>query len=726
MKMQKPLRLSLYLLALVALFYLAHPLSLHAQQDSSQAQIRDLQGKQKVLETKTKTLLARLVEERENILEKMRLETIKKMEEWEDDPEYLNGQGLAAAIYNAEEVAKGYGMKVEKLRAMYQATKKMILGLEMTGKCGEGSPHLKDMEEAIDSVSETVRGALDFFGLASNEEERLACVQAEKLKLYREVNRAYIYALTAKSAKDSAKGFRQYAQSILNISGSDAKFLAEQAEKMAKTQDTVVMIFEMTPIIGDLLDLYKLGVGTNALGDKASEFDRALTAVFLFTPGIAEQAFKRYPEIFLGMKSFVGELVQPAGGFFDRLIVKTGKNLSDVKKRAGDLWDEMLRVEKELSGKAAGKVSNVYGESMDAIWARMRRMPGFNATSEMAIQASHMVRSHADAMIEVAARRGEVIMFRPFSAQGTQAMEEAIESGNRLVTKWIDVKPKSASNPLLGAAIPINPALSKYEKALREARALKDMEKVAEIQRDIKKMKKEVNSLFAKTDHKGNKLVDKMAATFNDGGVQKKVLWAPDAEGNVVMGVRNADGKLFDPITNKVFDIDADTAKEVLIFTDPKGGKILPDYDMFAVGSKARPNDRVIAPNGAILDEVSVNAGKQGGLSQLNQQTISDINSTVKVKTGVGGEVVHHGPANFWKDKPDYPITVFMPNSTVKSIPQGPPGDPDKYIKDFFHALKQEGYQGFNPHPAWGWPPYNPRYGYRTVEEAQALARSAQ
>lgn len=715
------------------------------------AQIQLLQEKQLQLSADTASLLKRLVVERANLLEEMRKQVRATMEEWENDPDYLNGQGLKAALFNAEAVAEGFGLDVEHLNKMYLASKKMILGLEMTGRCGEGSPQLDAIGDAVENVSETAKGAMEVFGLAASEEERMACVQTEKLKLYREVNRAYIYALTAESAAISAEGFRRYAGLISNIAGSDSAFLADQAVKMAETQDTVMIAFELTPVVGDLIELYRFGTGTDVLGGKISEFDRVLTGVLLFTPEVVEQLFKRYPKIFDSMKSFIKELVYPAGGFFDSAIIRSGQELSSIKRKAGEIWAQMLTLEKELLERIDGKVRDVVSENVDAIWKRLESMPGARRTQIMAIDASNMITPHVEAMREVAKKRGEILMFRPFNPLGKKAMADVIEraklEGGRLATKWMDVKPKSSSNPILGAAIPVNPRLSKFDDALREARASGDAAALAKVEDDIEEMLTTVQELFAKTDGKGNPLVTQIPAQhINPNGDAVDILWAPDGAGNPVMGILNDAGDIVDPKTMRSLGADASRAERVMIIADPSSAKILPDYDMFAVGSKARANDptvlnkgerfnssltandpyghnrEVLDKRGNVVNQESVFTESLGGLNRNNLDVMTDVNEAVYRKSGVKGDVVHHGPANFWKEAPDYPVTVFMPNGDVKSILQGPANDPDKWSKEFFHALKQEGYSGFNPHPDWGWPAYNPRHGYKTMDE---VARDA-
>ena len=101
------------------------------------ARTTPLELKHKQLKQDTSALLKRLIAERAKVLEEMRKQARADMAEWENDPNYLNGQGLKAALLTSEAVAEGYGFDVPKLREMYQVTKKSILGLEMVTKCGK-------------------------------------------------------------------------------------------------------------------------------------------------------------------------------------------------------------------------------------------------------------------------------------------------------------------------------------------------------------------------------------------------------------------------------------------------------------------------------------------------------------------------------------------------------------------------------------------------------------
>ncbi len=677
-----------------------------------------LEQKQKGLQDTSDDLLKRLIQEQAKELERMRLKTRSDMDEWENDPDYINGVGLKASLYNAREVALGYGFDVERLQKMYALTKAQILNLEMVGKCGEGDPQLKLMGDTVESISSTTKGAMDWFGFAANEEKRLACVQTQKLKLYKEVNRAYIYALTAKSAQESADSFRNYANIIQRSMGSDASFLVEQAKKRAAEQENVVLIFELTPVVGDLLDLFALGTGTNALGVKLTDAEYAVTMITFLTPEVASQLFKRYPETFTAMKSFVGDLIKPKGGFFDSIIIRTGQEIAPYKEKLRKTFDEMIGLEDEIAEKIVGKVVRVTGESVDAITKRLSKMPppmrnGLRISVE---QASNMIPKHFAAMREVAMKKpgGKLLMFRPFNELGFGAMEEAVEvaykNNRKISTKWMDVKPKSSSNPLLGAGIPADPSLSKLNDALIDAKEVGNLAAIAKAEKEIAEMNKLADDLFTLTDTQGRKIVNKANAKYNE----VDVMWAVDTDGNKVIGIIDDQGRLYDPLQDKKFEITT-KPKNVEIILDKNSQKVLPDYDILAVGVKSGNGT-----DGVVVEKV---AGL-GNINRQNLETITEINTAVYEKTLVRGDVVHHGAANAWKDPPDYPITAFLPDGSVVSITEGPGNNPALYLKDFIHQQKKLGLTGIDPDPRWEWPSYDPYYGFRT--EAEKLAMDAE
>ena len=95
------------------------------------------------------------------------------------------------------------------------------------------------------------------------------------------------------------------------------------------------------------------------------------------------------------------------------------------------------------------------------------------------------------------------------------------------------------------------------------------------------------------------------------------------------MGVLDQNGKLFDPISMRSLDVDPMELDRVMVIASPEGNKVLPDYDMFAVGSISRPNDKVIGPKGEIVDEQAPFVAGLGSISRDNLDTMTDINEAV-------------------------------------------------------------------------------------------------
>ena len=420
------------------------------------------------------------------------------------------------------------------------------------------------------------------------------------------------------------------------------------------------------------------------------------------------------------MKSFIGDLVKPKGGFFDSIIIRTGQEIAPYKEKLRKTFSEMLGLEDEIAQNIVGKVVHVAGESVDAIAVRLSKMPPpmRNGMRMSAEEASNMIPKHIAAMRDVAmgvnGGPGKLLMFRPFNELGHDAMEEAVETAlknqGKISTKWMDVKPKSSSNPLLSAGIPADPSLSKLNDALIYARQTGDLAAIAKAEKEIADMDILANDLFALTDTQGRKIVNKTNAKFKDADV----MWAVDTDGNKVIGILDEQGRLYDPIQNKHFDITTEP-KNVEIILDKNNQKVLPDYDVLAVGVKSGNG-----VDGVVVEKVQ----GLGNINRQNLDTMTEINDTVYRKTQVRGDVVHHGAANAWKDPPDYPITAFLPDGSIKSIPRGPDDNPALYLKDFIHQQKSSGLTGIDPDPRWGWPPYDPHYGFRT--EAEKLAMDAQ
>ena len=187
------------------------------------------------------------------------------------------------------------------------------------------------------------------------------------------------------------------------------------------------------------------------------------------------------------------------------------------------------------------------------------------------------------------------------------------------------------------------------------------------------------------------------------------------------MGILNDVGDLINPKNLKKYDVDVATVKDVEILTNLSGTKILPDYDTFAIGSKSLSGNGARNAAGDLIDESTIYVNNLGNIDRRNLDAMTDINAEIAKATGVKGNLVHHGAANAWTDLPDFPITIIMPDRQVLSIPEGPASNPFLWIQEEFHRQTRLGNKGLTPDPSWGWPDYDPRFGYKTPAEKSAM-----
>lgn len=131
----------------------------------------------------------------------------------------------------------------------------------------------------------------------------------------------------------------------------------------------------------------------------------------------------------------------------------------------------------------------------------------------------------------------------------------------------------------------------------------------------------------------------------------------------------------------------------VRVLADPVTKKpITADYDLLAVGTKKPEMLQVPDP-----DLGNITAGGRRLKDDINHSVVSGNRS-------VENPVVHHGPANEAPVNPgiNYPVTAYEPNGNVISIPKGPAGSEDQFLKQYFNNMNQRGYH-MQPHPEWGW-----------------------
>lgn len=167
------------------------------------------------------------------------------------------------------------------------------------------------------------------------------------------------------------------------------------------------------------------------------------------------------------------------------------------------------------------------------------------------------------------------------------------------------------------------------------------------------------------------------------------------------------------------------------------GGKcITADYDFLAFGQKGPHVSPDFNPN-------------TGFITKEQEEILAEVNKAAKDAGYAGGNVSHHGAETFYPGSPgamkvDPVVTALDPKKGMVTIPrcdidcmdkwcmttklcnglpvcgQVPkqpcmPVDPDRLLKDFFHAKRLEGYN-LDPNPVWNWGNYRVTSGWTVGE----------
>ena len=155
----------------------------------------------------------------------------------------------------------------------------------------------------------------------------------------------------------------------------------------------------------------------------------------------------------------------------------------------------------------------------------------------------------------------------------------------------------------------------------------------------------------------------------------REVVKVSDAAGNVQVRYRDELGRL--PPGVKVEPV------EVLI--DPATGKYLTaDADLLGVGT-ARSQGKIHA-----------DAAVQGSVSDAELATAFQANVHGRMEGNID-RFIQHGPATRFADKPDFPVTMILPDGRAAII------EDEASLKAAFKAAKKSGMTGLDPDPGWGW-----------------------
>ncbi len=615
--------------------------------------------------------------------------------------------------------------------------------------------------------------------LLASGEEQPPCALAGTTPARREIDGQEIPRLGCPDPV--VERLRGYVDAVRQMQSADADAFLAHAEMVVAEQQAGADLMAALPLIGEAIDLYGVIWGENLAGQCLSRFERGLTSVLVAVPVFGPQLVR-----FLAARSETAVMaLLKTRQFVDATVAigeRLGRNLSEIGSAVSgpartrlegvaryfglsmpDLTRlrEILATEIEitetpwvtqqtLSEAELARLRDLETtfetlQDAKANRLRVRDMPpefrqralaeaaermGRNAANgamessrQAVVAGSNMVPSHVEALVEVAARRDEVLVFRAVNPDATRLIEA------HFATKGMRVKGKSADWGPHAGMIPVE---QKFSKLGNPRRGLDPARIDAGDAREIAEFHGKVAECLSSGPCK------KMEAVTGDG---QKILVVPDPGAGREMPVVFDGERYLDPDTGSPLDLTPEQLEkrkpmEVLAVEGDDGAlkPLTADYDFLAVGDTGD----VAAPQWH---------DTQGAVTPQIQETIADVNDSIRNRArhrnGLsyqGGDIVHHGPETWYPGSPgalknDPEITVLDPQQGPilirrcdaecmqqwcdanrlcgglqvcgeTPVPPCIPVDPDRILKDYFHAKRLDGYN-LSPNAAWGWGDYN-------------------
>ncbi len=271
-------------------------------------------------------------------LESRRQDLIKQVEQWNRDIDSARVEELNSSVAEGMVIAQKNGLPVEKLKRIFELTKKIIRQGEF--KVPEVEPPKKESFKIQDPLG--IRYLWEFnyqayyddlYSYVESQEDAISAERAEqqefRVHLYKRATLAFLKALLASnetpgectgSAKlktvivDGKKvpsigcfdpvveHLKDYMKAIQKISSADADLLVNEAEMLVAYQQYTADVMAGVPVVGDFLDIYSVYAGENIAGVKLSDAERGFVTVMLALPvvgpaagEIIQQGVKRIP-----------------------------------------------------------------------------------------------------------------------------------------------------------------------------------------------------------------------------------------------------------------------------------------------------------------------------------------------------------------------------------------------------------------------------------------------
>lgn len=347
-------------------------------------------------------------------LETRRQELIKQVEQWNRDIDSAKVEELNSSIGEGLVIAQKNGLPVDRLRRIFELTKKIIRQGEF--KAQKTEPPNKESFRISDPYGIRLLWGFDYqayfddlYRYAQSEEDGIALERSEqqefRVRLYKRATLAFLKALLASNdapgkcpgssllqkatvngkevpsigcADPVVEHLKAYMQAIHKIRSSDADLLMNEAEMLVAYQQYAADVMAGVPVLGDLLDVYAVYAGENIAGVKLSDVERGFTAVMLALPvvgpaagEIIQQGAKRVPG-FDAARTLIGDglayLLRRAQGSTLGMMAAAGR------EAASDAFQASYRAY-QATAKTLAKEWGVALDSLDELFVMLGTRP---------------------------------------------------------------------------------------------------------------------------------------------------------------------------------------------------------------------------------------------------------------------------------------------------------------------------------------------------------------
>lgn len=351
----------LFFLPLIA----AAPTLLQAEQ-TEQAAISALGVEHKALAARLDALEQRLRNKVEHSLR-------DQVESWRLGLDDMGGAAYQQRLQQALQVAKSYGLDVERLRRLHDLTKAALLRAELV------QPGARSITYTL-GPSGLLAGFMDW---ANQEElrraEAAAAAQSQRQELHRKVSLAYLEALLERDPAAAAARFRRYSDAVRQVLAADADQLLAEAEALAAELELVQTIGSGVPLLGDALDISAIAYGEHPLtGEEMNALDWGMSLLGVAI-GPLGQLVHRIPAV----NQTIGKLVALASEASAPIVAQgrySAAQLGEFVRRFAD-YPEVQAVARAESRKVLAGASeqaierflkSADGSASEAAWEGVR------------------------------------------------------------------------------------------------------------------------------------------------------------------------------------------------------------------------------------------------------------------------------------------------------------------------------------------------------------------